>query len=148
VVATDGVICFGGAGGISGTPVFALASATGRLLWHHELTPPQCAGSGVIVFSPAPGDDGQSTLWARQARTGQPVWKRTVPQGFGVMNTFDGVLWPEPLVTRSHHRGREGRCRSSTRLPSGSATNAIRTPASGDGPGGMTGRAPRATARS
>lgn len=41
-----------------------------------------------------------------------------------------------------------GRCRSSMRLPSGSATNAIRTPASGDGPGGMTGRAPRATARS
>ena len=39
------------------------------------------------------------------------------------------------------------RCMSSMRLPSGSATNAIRTPASGDGPGGMTGRAPRATAR-
>ena len=41
-----------------------------------------------------------------------------------------------------------GRCRSSTRLPSGSAMNAIRTPASGDGPGGMTGGAPHATARS
>ena len=93
VVATDGVICCGGAGSISGTPVFALAAATGRLLWHHELTPPQCAGSGVIVFSPAPGDDGQSILWARQARTGEPVWKRTVPQGFGVMNTFGGVLY-------------------------------------------------------
>ena len=34
------------------------------------------------------------------------------------------------------------------RLPSGSATNAIRTPGSGAGPGGMTGRAPRLTARS
>jgi outer membrane protein assembly factor BamB len=94
VVATDGVICCSGAGSISGTPVFALAAVTGRLLWHHELlTPPQCAGSGVFVFSPAAGDDGQGILWARQARTGQPVWKQTVPQGFGVMNIFDGVLY-------------------------------------------------------
>ena len=45
-------------------------------------------------------------------------------------------------------RQRDPAACGSMRLPSGSATNAIRTPASGDGPGGMTGRAPQATARS
>ena len=93
VVATDGVVCCGDAASFSGTPVFALAGATGRLLWHDELTPPQCGASGVIVFSPVPGGDGQGTLWARHARTGKPAWKRAVQQGFGIMITFDGAVY-------------------------------------------------------
>jgi outer membrane protein assembly factor BamB len=93
VVATDGVVCCSDAVSLSGTPVFALAAASGRLLWHDELAPLQCAASGVIVFSPVPGAAGQSTLSARHARTGKPAWKRAVPQGFGVMITFDGVVY-------------------------------------------------------
>jgi outer membrane protein assembly factor BamB len=93
VVATDGVVCCGDAVSLSGTPVFALAGATGRLLWHDELAPLQCAASGIIVFSPVPGDGGQGTVWARHAWTGKPAWKRAVPQGFGVMMTFDGVVY-------------------------------------------------------
>ena len=93
VVATDGVVCCSDGGSISGTPVFALAAATGRLLWHDELTPVQCGASGIIVLSPVPGEGGQSTLWARHARTGKPAWKRAVPQGFGVMGTFNGVVY-------------------------------------------------------
>ena len=93
VVATNGVVCCSDAVSLSGTPVFALAAATGRLLWHDELTPVQCAASGVIVFSPAPGDDGQAILEARHARTGEPAWKRVVQQGLGVMITFDGVVY-------------------------------------------------------
>jgi outer membrane protein assembly factor BamB len=92
VVATDGVVCCSDGFSISGTPVFALAAATGRLLWHDELTPVQCGASGIIVFSPEPGDAGQSALRARHARTGKPAWKRAVQQGFGIMTTFDGVV--------------------------------------------------------
>jgi outer membrane protein assembly factor BamB len=93
VVTTDGVVCCSDGFSISGTPVFALAGATGRLLWHDELAPVQCGASGVIVFSPVPGEGGQSALRARHARTGKPAWKRAVQQGFGVMMTFDGVVY-------------------------------------------------------
>jgi outer membrane protein assembly factor BamB len=93
VVATDGVVCCSDAVSLSGTPVFALAAATGRLLWHDEVAPLQCAASGVIVLSPVPGDDGQGILEARYARTGEPAWKRVVPQGLGIIFTFDGVVY-------------------------------------------------------
>jgi outer membrane protein assembly factor BamB len=93
VVATDGVVCCSDAVSFSGTPVFALAGATGQLLWHDELAPVQCGARGVIVFSPVPGEGGESALWARHARTGKPVWKRVIQQGFGVMITFDGVVY-------------------------------------------------------
>jgi outer membrane protein assembly factor BamB len=93
VVVTDGVVCCGDAVSLNGTPVFALAGATGRLLWHEELGPPQCGASGVIVFTPTPGDNGQSTMWARHARTGKPAWKRPTQQGFGVMIASAGVVY-------------------------------------------------------
>jgi len=93
VVATGGVVCCSDGFSINGTPVFALAAATGRLLWHDELGPVQCGASGVIIFSPVPGEGGQGTLWARHARTGKPAWKRAVPQGSGAMITFDGVVY-------------------------------------------------------
>jgi outer membrane protein assembly factor BamB len=93
VVATEGVVCCSDAVSFSGTPVFALAAATGRLLWHDELAPVRCGASGIIVFSPVPGDAGQSALRARHARTGKPAWERAVQQGFGVMTTLDGVVY-------------------------------------------------------
>jgi outer membrane protein assembly factor BamB len=93
VVTAGGVVCCADAARFSGTPVFALAAATGRLLWHDEFTPPQCGATGVIVFSPVPGDNGQSTLCARHARTGQPAWKRPAQPGFGVMTALAGVVY-------------------------------------------------------
>jgi MFS transporter len=65
-------------------------------------------------------------------------------------NEKGAVPTPDLLPRAKHvcHEALACRCSSSMRLPSGSATNAIRTPGSGDGPGGITGRAPRATARS
>jgi outer membrane protein assembly factor BamB len=85
LLTTGGVVCGSAITSSLGLETFALDAASGRLLWHSHLSGFAIAATeGLLYFmasSITGGGGGQTTVWARQARTGKLAWKRTYPQG-------------------------------------------------------------------
>jgi outer membrane protein assembly factor BamB len=95
LLSTGGVVSGSAITAGLGLETFALDATTGRLLWHSDLSGFAIAATNDLIYfmsSSITGDGGgQTTVWARHARSGKLTWTRTYPQGSA--QAADGVLY-------------------------------------------------------
>jgi outer membrane protein assembly factor BamB len=95
LLTTGGVVCGSAITTGLGLETFALDGASGRLLWHSDLSGFAIAASDDLLYfmssSITGGGGGQTTIWARKARSGKLAWTRTYPQGSA--QVAGGVLY-------------------------------------------------------